>query len=142
MFQTRIAIPAKKSVGAATTLAGYDAARSYFADCFARSDPTRETLFVAYLDDEAKCVHLSRHDGDATGVEWPIRSILLEAARRDCAGIVVAHNHPSGDAMPSTADRDATRRLALASESIDLPLLDHLLFAGEDCTSFRRMGLL
>ncbi len=107
MFQTRIAIPAKTSLGAGTTLAGYEAARSYFAICFARADPTRETLFVAYLDDQAKCVRLSRHDGDSTGVEWPIRSILLEAARRDCAGIVVAHNHPSGDASPSTADRSA-----------------------------------
>ena len=134
MFQTRIDIPGK--------LAGCDAARTYFADCFSRSDPARETLFVAYLDEDARCVHLSRHEGDASGVDWPLRSILLEAASRKCAGLVVAHNHPSGDATPSHADREATRRLAIAGEAIDLTLVDHLLFAGDDCTSFRRMGLL
>lgn len=134
MYQSRVTAP--------RTLAGFDAARAFFFDYFARTDPSRETLFVAYLDHEAGCVHLSRHDGDVTGVDWPLRSILLEAARRDCAGLLVAHNHPSGDATPSTADRDSTRRLATAGEAIDLTLVDHLVFAGEDCTSFRRLGLL
>jgi DNA repair protein RadC len=134
MFQSRVAAP--------RSLAGFDAARGFFADYFARTDPARETLFVAYLDGESDCVHLSRHDGDVTGVDWPLRSILLEAARRDCAGLIVAHNHPSGDATPSPADRTATRRLATAGEAIDLTLVDHLVFAGDECTSFRRMGLL
>ena len=134
MFQSRVTAP--------RSLAGFDAARGFFADYFARTDTSRETLFVAYLDGESSCVHLSRHDGDVTGVDWPLRSILLEAARRDCAGLIVAHNHPSGDATPSHADRTATRRLAAAGEAIDLTLVDHLVFAGDECTSFRRMGLL
>jgi len=55
---------------------------------------------------------------------------------------VIAHNHPSGDARPSDSDRRATRRLASAAEAIDCALLDHLVFGGDDCTSFRRIGLL
>ena len=97
---------------------------------------------VAYLDRDASCVHLSRHDDDVTGVNWPLSSILLKAARRDCAGLLVAHNHPSGDATPSPADRTATHHLANAADAIDLTLVDHPVFAGPACTSFRRMGLL
>ena len=92
MFQSRVTAP--------RTLAGFDAARGFFANYFARTDPARETLLVAYLDRDASCVHLSRHDDDVTGVNWPLSSILLEAACRDCAGLLVAHNHPSGDATP------------------------------------------
>ena len=85
---------------------------------------------------------MARHDGDAAGIDWPLRSILLEGARRGCAGLIVAHNHPSGDPTPSAADRTATRRLATAGDAIGLTLVDHLLFAGDECASFRRMGLL
>ncbi|MEO6248320.1 MAG: JAB domain-containing protein [Sphingomicrobium sp.] len=123
-------------------LAGFDQSRQFFAECFRAIDPARETLFVAFLDAAARCIQLSRHDGDAAGVEWPLRAILLEAARTNCAGLIVAHNHPSGDSSPSASDRSATRRLATAAEAIDVALVDHLLFAAEDCCSFRRMGLL
>ncbi|WP_395001153.1 JAB domain-containing protein [Sphingomonas sp.] len=124
------------------SLAGFDAARRYFASHFSRTDPARERLFVAYLDASARCLHLARHEGDAAGIDWPLRSILLEGARRGCAGLIVAHNHPSGDSTPSAADLSATRRLATAGDAIGLTLVDHLLFAGDECASFRRMGLL
>lgn len=133
MFQSRIS-PLR-------SLAGFELARAFFADCLARADVTREWLFVGYLDRDARLLHLDRHGGDACGVDWPIRAILLEAARRDCAGLVVAHNHPSGDPTPSAADRDSTARLARAGDAIDVTLVDHLLFAGEHCASFRRLGL-
>jgi len=58
------------------------------------------------------------------------------------SGIVLAHNHPSGDAQPSDSDRIATRRLAAAAEALDCTVLDHLVFAGSDCTSLRRLGYL
>jgi DNA repair protein RadC len=58
------------------------------------------------------------------------------------AGIVRAHNHPSGDPSPSDSDCRSTRRLATAARALDCTILDHLVFAGEQCTSFRRMGLL
>jgi len=124
------------------SLRGFEEARKFFANCFASADPARESLFVAYLDSTTCCLHLSRYDGDSTGVAWPMRSILIEAARSNCAGLLVAHNHPSGDVTPSSSDCTATRRLATAAEAIDVTLVDHLLFAGDDCVSFRRMGLL
>jgi len=123
-------------------LDGLAAARTFFAGCIADSDPRREYLWVAHVDDQARCLHLSRHDGDEAGASFPLRTIIAEAAEHRSAGIVLAHNHPSGDPTPSDSDCRATRRLASAAEALDCALLDHLVFAGSECTSFRRAGLL
>ena len=123
-------------------LDGLEAARGFFAGCFADADPRRESLWVAHVDDQARCLHLTRHDGDESGADFPLRSIIADAAVHGSAGLILAHNHPSGDARPSAADCRATRRLASAAEAIDCAMLDHLVFAGAECTSLRRMGLL
>ena len=123
-------------------LDGLAAARSFFASCLAEADPARECLWVAHVDEQARCLHVTRHDGDETGADFPLRQIIADAAEHGSAGIVLAHNHPSGDARPSDADCRATRRLASAAEALDCTILDHLVFGGDDCTSFRRIGLL
>lgn len=123
-------------------LDGLGAAREFFAGCLADGDPTRESLWVAHVDDQARCVHLSRHVGNESGTEFPLREILADAVEHGSAGIVLAHNHPSGDSRPSDSDCRSTRRLATAAESLDCAVLDHLVFAGRDCTSFRKLGLL
>jgi DNA repair protein RadC len=123
-------------------LEGHEAARNFFAGCFADTDPRRESLWVAHVDDQARCVHLSRHEGDEAGADFPLRSIIADAAAHGSAGIVLAHNHPSGDSTPSDADCRVTRQLASAAEALDCAILDHLVFAGSECTSLRAMGLL
>ena len=123
-------------------LDGLAAAKTFFAGCLADSDPRRESLFVAHVDSEARCLHLSRHEGDEQGTQFPLRDIIADAATHHSAGIVLAHNHPSGDAQPSDSDYRATRRLASAAEALDCAILDHLVFAGDECTSFRKLGLL
>jgi DNA repair protein RadC len=121
-------------------LTGVDASRSFFAPCFASA--THERLWVAHVDEEALCIHLTSYEGGIDAVDIPVRSIIGDAIRLDSAGIILAHNHPSGQCTPSRSDKVATRALALAAEAIDLTLLDHLVFAGRDCASFRRLGLL
>jgi DNA repair protein RadC len=123
-------------------LDGLAAAKAYFSGCLADSDPTRESLWVAHVDEQARCLHVSRHDGDESGAEFPLKAIISDAALHGSAGIVLAHNHPSGDATPSLSDCRATRRLASAAEAIDCTVLDHLVFAGTKCTSLRGLGLL
>jgi DNA repair protein RadC len=123
-------------------LDGLAAARQFFGGCMSDSDPSRESLWVAHLDRESRCVHLSRHSGDETGAPFPLRDIIVDAAEHGSAGIVLAHNHPSGDPLPSESDCRATRRLATAAEALDCTVLDHLVFAGNECTSFRQIGLL
>lgn len=124
------------------TLAGTSAAEHFFRPYFASADAARETLLVAHVDARVRCIHLASYDGDQSGAEFPVRRILLDAAAIGSKGVVLAHNHPSGDARPSTSDRESTRRLAQACDAIDVVLLDHLLFAGEDVTSMRTIGLL
>lgn len=123
-------------------LNGLAAARAFFSGCFSDSDPARESLWVAHVDNQARCLHLSRHDGTEDATEFPLRDIIADAAVHHSAGIVLAHNHPSGDSRPSDSDCRATRRLASAAEALDCAILDHLVFAGEQCTSFRSLGLL
>ena len=123
-------------------LDGLAAAQAFFAGCIADSDPLRENLWVAHVDDEARCLHVSRHEGDEAGAAFPLRTIIADAARHGSAGIVLAHNHPSGDPRPSDSDRRATRRLATAAEALDCMVLDHLVFGGTECTSLRKLGYL
>jgi DNA repair protein RadC len=123
-------------------LDGLAAARAFFAGCIADSNPSRENLWVAHVDDEARCIHVSRHEGNQSGAEFPLRTIIADAAAHGSAGIVLAHNHPSGDPRPSDSDCRATRRLAAAAEALDCAIVDHLVFGGAECTSLRRLGYL
>jgi DNA repair protein RadC len=123
-------------------LNGVAAARQFFAGCFAEFDHRRESLWVAHIDDEARCLHVSCHEGDETGARFPLRQIIADAATHRSAGIVLAHNHPSGDPRPSDSDCRATRRLAVAAEALDCTVVDHLVFAGGQCTSLRDLGYL
>ena len=66
------------------------------------------------------------------------RAAIVEAA----AGIIVVHNHPSGDPTPSAEDRAVTRQLVEAGRLLDLPLYDHVIIAGDRFVSFATTGLL
>ena len=123
-------------------LTGLDQARRFFAGCLAETDPSQEHLWVAHVDDDSRCVHLTRHDGHADGADLPIREIVTDAARHGSKGLILAHNHPSGDPRPSASDKRITRRLALVGEAMDVAILDHLVMAGSECRSMRQMGLL
>jgi DNA repair protein RadC len=128
--------------GSPLKLDGLDAARAFFLGCFAETDARLEKLLVAHLDHEARCLHLSHHWGDEGGTDFPLRSIVADAALHGSAGIVLAHNHPSGDPTPSESDKRATRRLACAAEAIDCAVMDHLVFGNARWSSFRQLGLL
>ena len=125
-------------------LAGHDAARNFFSACFIGPEAANEMLWVAHVDDRARCIHLGRYsDGDQGSVDLPVRKIISDAARLGSAGIFLAHNHPGGDPTPSPADCRATRTLARAAEAIAVAVIDHIIFADRDkCQSMRRMGLL
>jgi DNA repair protein RadC len=123
-------------------LDGLAAARTFFAGCVAEEDPARETLWVAHVDGESRCLHLAAYAGDESGTDFPLRDIIIDVSEHGSQGLVLAHNHPSGDARPSTSDCRSTRRLATAADALDCTVLDHLIFAGPQCTSLRQMGLL
>jgi DNA repair protein RadC len=69
------------------------------------------------------------------------REIYRDALLSGASAIVVAHNHPSGDATPSDDDRQITRRLAEAGATLGIKLLDHLVLGDPDWTSLAREGV-
>jgi DNA repair protein RadC len=70
------------------------------------------------------------------------RDVFRIAVRLNASSIIVAHNHPSGDVEPSEQDIAITRRLLKASEVLAIPVIDHLIIAGEIYKSFADSGLL
>ena len=102
-----------------------------------------ETLAVMLLDDERRLIAILHFPGrEPDTMLLPQRSIFATALSLGSTGIVIAHNHPSGEAQPSPADIDATARLAETAASLGIRLHDHLIFAGGVCRSFRELGLL
>ncbi len=102
-----------------------------------------EKLAVLHLDAGRQMIALEEHavSGDDE-IVLPLREIFASALKHDAAGMVIAHNHPSGDPRPSRADKEATRRLAEIADTLGIRLHDHLIFAGKECRSFRELGLL
>lgn len=127
-------------VETAATLAGTEASQAFFWRCLPTGDD--EVLLVAHVDEATRCIHLARYGGERGWVDLPLSSIIADAARHGTGGLVLAHNHPGGNPRSSLADARATRRLATAAEALDVTLLDHMIFAGNQCCSMRRMGLL
>jgi DNA repair protein RadC len=70
------------------------------------------------------------------------REVFRHAIAEAAAGIIVVHNHPSGDPTPSAEDQSVTRQLVAAGRLLDLPLYDHVIVAADRFTSFAAAGLL
>ncbi len=70
------------------------------------------------------------------------REVFRLAIAEGAAGIVVVHNHPSGDPTPSADDRAVTRQLVDAGRIIDIPVQDHIIIGGSRYVSFAEAGLL
>ncbi len=102
-----------------------------------------ERVAVMHLDRERRLIAVTLEEvGQEDEVELPIGRILAKALRLGSHGIVVAHNHPSGNPAPSAADERATRALAAAAQQVDVRLYDHLIFGGAVSSSFLALGLL
>jgi len=70
------------------------------------------------------------------------RQVLRPAIALGATGIILAHNHPSGDPTPSEADRDCTRRVASAGRVLGVALLDHLVLGRHHFVSLAGAGVL
>jgi DNA repair protein RadC len=70
------------------------------------------------------------------------REVFRAAIAEAAAGIILVHNHPSGDPTPSAEDRAVTRQLVAAGQLLDLPVYDHVIVAGDRYVSFATAGLL
>ncbi len=80
--------------------------------------------------------------GTVAQVDVHPREVFCPLVRMRAHATIVAHTHPSGDPTPSDADVHLTHRLVKAAKLLGIPLLDHLVLAGDEFTSLAAVGLL
>lgn len=100
-----------------------------------------ETVFLLCLDAKCKllcCKEIGEGSVNSAGV--PIRRIVETALASNATTVVLAHNHPSGLALPSSEDVQTTRRLAAALDTVELILADHIIVADDDFVSLAQSG--
>jgi len=102
---------------------------------------TRETVFLLCLD--AKCKLLCCREigeGSIHAASISVRNVVEVALETNASIVVLAHNHPSGMAVPSDEDVQTTRRIAAALRSVDVHLADHIVVAEGDYVSIVQSG--
>lgn len=89
-----------------------------------------EEFVVLFLNKANQVKGLFRASrGGTSGTVVDAKIVFAAAVKAMAAGIIVAHNHPSGNLQPSQADITLTRKLKQAGEALELPVLDHLILA-------------
>ena len=95
-----------------------------------------ETVFLLCLDAKCKvlcCKELGEGSVNSTGLS--IRRVVETALGVNASSVVLAHNHPSGLAVPSAEDIQTTRRIAMALQAVEITLVDHIIVADDDYVS-------
>jgi DNA repair protein RadC len=102
----------------------------------------QETVFLLCLDAKRKvlcCEKVGQGGVNSAGV--PIRQIVETALKANASTAILAHNHPSGLALPSREDVQTTRRVAAALDAVEVELTDHIIVADNDWVSLAQSGL-
>ncbi|CAB3731670.1 hypothetical protein LMG1866_04692 [Achromobacter ruhlandii] len=102
-----------------------------------------EVFAVLFMDTQHRLIEYAEmFRGTIDGASVYPRELVKEALRLNAAVVIVSHNHPSGNPEPSGADRALTQRLKEALGLVDVRVLDHVIVAGTDTTSFAERGLI
>jgi DNA repair protein RadC len=102
-----------------------------------------EVFMAVFLDAQNRVVALEElFRGTLTQTSVYPREVVKQALARNAAGVILAHNHPSGVAEPSQADRWLTDQLKAALALVDVRVLDHFIVAGDRGVSFAERGWL
>ena len=103
----------------------------------------REMFGVIFLDNQNAVIAFETlFQGTINAVEVHPRIVAQAALKHNAAAVVLAHNHPSGSQEPSQADKKITERLVQALSLFNVRVIDHLIVAGNNFTSFAERGLL
>jgi DNA repair protein RadC len=103
----------------------------------------QEELHVALLGSSNRIKRVETvFRGSLRSISIEPREIVRLALKHNASAVVIAHNHPDGDADPTRADRDTTRDIQEALNRFDIRLLDHLVVGERECTSLKQDGLL
>lgn len=103
----------------------------------------REVFALLLLDNQHRLLAYEElFYGTIDGASVYPREVVKLALAKNAAAVILAHNHPSGIAEPSQADRRITERLQSALELVDIHVLDHMVVGDSEVISFAERGLL
>lgn len=115
--------------------------REYLAVYYAGHE--REVFGCLFLDTRHRLIAVEEMFlGTVDGASVHPREVVKRALKLNAAAVILAHNHPSGVAEPSTADEVITVRLRDALALVDIRVLDHLIVGGTTVVSFAEKGLI
>lgn len=101
-----------------------------------------ETVFLLCLDAKCKVLCCEKvGEGGINSAGVPVRKIVETALKANATSAILAHNHPSGVAVPSGEDVVTTRRVAAALDAVEVFLTDHIVVADNDWVSLAQSGL-
>ena len=101
-----------------------------------------EEFWIIYLNNSNKVISKSQlSKGGITGTLVDIRIVFKTALEMGATALILCHNHPSGTLIPSDADRQITRKLKLAGDSLEIKVLDHLIVTETSYFSFADEGI-
>lgn len=102
-----------------------------------------EVFAVLFLNSQHRVISFQEmFRGTLTQTSVYPREVVKESLALNAAAVIVAHNHPSGHAEPSTADRNLTQTLKQALALVDVQVLDHMVVTAASVTSFAERGLI
>ena len=118
-----------------------DAVRAYLRLHLAEQE--REMFYCLFLDSQHRLLDdQTLFQGTINSCSVYPREVVKATLAINAAAVILAHNHPSGVAEPSIADRQITERLKAALALVDVRVLDHFVVGGEDVISFAERGWL
>lgn len=102
-----------------------------------------ETFVVLFLDVKNRLIQSEElFRGSLTRASVYPREIVKRALHHNCAAVILAHNHPSGNTEPSSSDIELTNELNKALSLVDIKVLDHIVVASNQAHSFAEHGLI
>ncbi|QMN70274.1 DNA repair protein RadC [Citrobacter freundii] len=105
------------------------------------SQEEREIFLVIFMDSQHRVIkHSKLFSGTLSHVEVHPREIVREAIKMNASAVILAHNHPSGCAEPSKADKLITERVVKCCQFMDIRVLDHLVIGRGEYVSFAERG--
>jgi len=107
------------------------------------SDLAHEEFWILFLNRSNKVINrMKLSQGGISGTVTDVRMVMKKAIEYLASGIIVCHNHPSGNLNPSESDSKITSKIKEAGNLMDIQLLDHLMVSDKDYYSFADNGLL
>lgn len=107
------------------------------------SDLQHEEFWVVFVDRGNRILGVENvSKGGVDGTLADARLVFRPALQHLASGVILCHNHPSGNVNPSQDDIDLTRKLRIAGKSLEIPVLDHIIIGNADFYSFADNGML